>query len=160
MNVRHVKKGLRASLRNNGQAYGFSVSITAAMALLNSRTDVTGAAPVVYFALASAAAFSLLEAVASHGFRTPLDEEPRATTALGISLSLASVGTSTCLAWLVADTVGGVPAWPLTGFLVATAYPLAAGVELAVAERAREKSGQESEKQQEGGPGGGEGRDG
>ncbi len=66
-----------------------------------------------------------------------MDEEPSATTALGISLSLASVGMSTCLAWLVADAVGGVPAWPLTGFLVSTAYPLAAGIELAVAERAQ-----------------------
>ncbi|WP_236242667.1 hypothetical protein [Streptomyces sp. CC228A] len=159
MNVRHVKKGLRASLRNNGQAYGFSVSITASMALLNSHTRVDGAAPVVYFALASAAA-SVLEALASHGFRKPMDEEPSATTALGISLSLASVGMSTCLAWLVADAVGGVPAWPLTGFLVSTAYPLAAGIELAVAERAREKSGQEPEDRQEGGQGGGNGGDG
>ncbi|WP_175407206.1 hypothetical protein [Streptomyces sp. TRM64462] len=127
------------------------MSITAGMAVLNTETDVSAGAAVLFFALGAAAAFSVLEAVASHGFRKPMDEEPSTVTALGISLSLVSVGTASGLAWVIAHFVGGTVAWPLTGFVVSTVYPLAAGVELAIAQQARESSESETseEKKQE-----------
>lgn len=90
--------GIRASLRNNGQAYGFSVSITAGLAMLNASTRQPGAVHILYFVLGAAAAFSLLEGLVSAGFRKPLEEEPSTVTALGISLSFRSVTTSVALA--------------------------------------------------------------
>ncbi|MFD0315729.1 hypothetical protein [Streptomyces flavalbus] len=130
--------GLRASLRNNGQAYGFSVSITTAGALLSVEAEPSGALPVVWFALAAALAFSVLEALATRGFRRPLEPEPSTVTALGVSFGLFSVGVSVGAAWLVAHFVGGTVAWPLTAFLVSLGYPTVAGLELAVAQRAQE----------------------
>jgi hypothetical protein len=90
--------------------------------------------------LGAAAAFSLLEGLVSAGFRKPLEEERSTVTALGISLSLLSVTTSVALAWATARFVGGRLAWPVTGFTISMVYPLIAGLEPAVAQRARESS--------------------
>jgi hypothetical protein len=140
MHLNHLAHGLRASLRNNGQAYGFSVSITAALALLNTEAKVSGAAHILYFALGAAVAFSILQAIASKGFRKPLEQEPSTVTAMGISLSVVSVGTSVALAWATAHFIGGVIAWPVTAFLVSVVYLLVAGMELAIAQRVEEPS--------------------
>ncbi|MEW2636292.1 hypothetical protein AB0903_32780 [Streptomyces sp. NPDC048389] len=136
--------GIRAPLRNNGQAYGFPVSITGGLAMLNADARQPGTVHILYFALGAAAAFSLLEALVSAGFRKPLEEEPSTVTALGISLSFLSVTTAVALAWLTAHFVGGRLAWPITGFTVSMVYPLIAGVEPAVAQRARESSNTET----------------
>ncbi|MFE6588972.1 hypothetical protein [Streptomyces sp. NPDC057781] len=125
-------------MRNNGQAYGFSVSITAAAAVLNAEARQSGSVHLLLFAMGAAAAFSLLEAVATGGFRKPLEREPSSVTALGVSFSIVSVATVVGLAWVTARFVGGVGAWPLTGFLVSVLYPIGAGMELAVAQRVRE----------------------
>ncbi|GAA2284024.1 hypothetical protein GCM10010415_62160 [Streptomyces atrovirens] len=137
MPLRHVAHGIRASLRNNGQAYGYSVSITIALGLLNVEAKVSGSAPYIYFALGAAVAFSLLELLATTGFRKALEEEPSTVTAMGVSLSLVSVGVSALLAWATASLVGGVAAWPVTSFAVSVVYLLLAGTEFALAERAQ-----------------------
>ncbi len=144
---RHLAHGLRASLRNNGQAYGFSVSVTASAAILNLEARQSGAVHLIYFAAAAAVAFSLLETVATRGFRKPLEQEPSTVTALGIAFSIASVAGTVTLAWVVAHFVGGMAAWPMTGFLVSVVYPVAAGMELALAQRFREASDQDTEKE-------------
>ncbi|MBQ0983987.1 hypothetical protein KBZ10_05505 [Streptomyces sp. F63] len=147
--VGRLAHGVRASLRNNGQAYGYSVSITVAMAMLNAEARVAGVVHLISFALGAAAAFSLLQALASGRFRKPLEPEPSTVTAMGVSLSLLSVGTATLLAWACARFVGGVAAWPMASFSVSVAYLSVAGVELAVAERAQASSrhGEEVERQ-------------
>ncbi|MER7895777.1 hypothetical protein ABTX62_06515 [Streptomyces sp. NPDC096046] len=149
MHVRYLAHGMRASLRNNGQAYGFSVSVTVALGLLNVEAKVPGAAHLVYFALGAAVAFSVLELLASRGFRKPLEKEPSTVTALGVSLSLASVGSSVMLAWGTAHFVRGVLAWPVTAFLVSVVYCAVAGMELGLAQRAQESSSHGDETQRE-----------
>ncbi|MGW7358353.1 hypothetical protein ACWGI0_17410 [Streptomyces sp. NPDC054802] len=104
---------------------------------------------ILYFALGATAAFSLLEGLVSAGFRKPLEEEPSTVTALGISLSFLSVTTSVALAWATAHFVGGRLAWPITGFTISMVYPLIAGVELAVAQRARESSDSETSEEKD-----------
>ncbi|MFE4054060.1 hypothetical protein [Streptomyces sp. YIM B13518] len=116
------------------------MSITVAMALLNSEAKVSGVAHFVYFALGAALAFSVLEALATFGFRKPLESEPDTVTALGVSLSLVSVSASTTVAWACAHFVGGTAAWPLTSFLVSVVYLVVAGGELAAADRAKSPS--------------------
>ncbi|SFB87748.1 hypothetical protein [Streptomyces aidingensis] len=151
MHFTHLAHGLRSSLRNNGQAYGFSVSITAALALLNAEAALSGVVHIICFALGAALAFSMLQAVASSGFRKPLEREPSTVTAMGISLSPLSVGATTLTAWAVAHFIGGLAAWPLAAFLVSVVYPLIAGFELSVAQRAMESSehGRETENEAE-----------
>ncbi|MGC9540526.1 hypothetical protein [Streptomyces sp. UG1] len=144
---RQLAHGVRASLRNNGQAYGFSVSITASAAMLHAEARQSGTAHLIYFAVGAAVAFSLLQTLATSGFRKPLEQEPSTVTALGIALSIVSVTTVVTLAWAVAHFVGGMAAWPLTGFLVSVVYPVAAGLELAVAQRFREASDEDTKKE-------------
>jgi hypothetical protein len=66
--------GLRASVRNNASAYGFSVTITATMALLNSILGTPAALEILAFAGGAVVAFAVVELVvsrASHkGWRT------------------------------------------------------------------------------------------
>ncbi|MZE75474.1 hypothetical protein [Streptomyces xinghaiensis] len=138
--VGRLAHGVRASLRNNGQAYGYSVSITVAGALLNTEAKVPGSVHLIYFALGAIAAFSLLQALASAGFRKPLEPEPSTVTALGVSLSVVSVGTSVLAAWGCARFIGGVVARPVASFAVSAVYLTVAGLELALAERAQAAS--------------------
>ncbi|MBC9729215.1 hypothetical protein [Streptomyces sp. TRM68367] len=140
LHLNHLTHGLRASLRNNGQAYGFSVSITVALALLDTEARMSGVAHIIYFALGAATAFSILELLASRTFHKPLEQEPSTVMAMGVSLSVVSVGTTSVLAWASAHLIGGVIAWPVTAFLVSVVYSLVAGVELAIAQRAQEAS--------------------
>lgn len=135
--LRHVAHGIRASLRNNGQAYGYSVSVTIALGLLNVEAKAPGSAQYIYFALGAAVAFSVLELLATAGFRKALEEEPSTVTAMGVSLSLVSVGVSALLAWATASLIRGVAAWPVTSFVVSVVYLLLAGTEFALAERAQ-----------------------
>ena len=66
--------GLRASVRNNASAYGFSVTITASFGLLTSALGTPTAPEIFAFAGGAVAAFALVELVvsrASHaGWRT------------------------------------------------------------------------------------------
>ncbi|MEU7472653.1 hypothetical protein AB0A94_29730 [Streptomyces sp. NPDC044984] len=137
MSLRRVAHGIRASMRNNGQAYGCSVSITLALGMLDVEAPVSGSAHHIYFALGAALALSVLELLATAGFRKVLEEEPGTVTAMGVSLSLVSVGISALLAWATASLVGGVVAWPVTSFVVSVVYLLPAGTEFALAERAQ-----------------------
>ena len=131
-----IRRGLRTAMRHNGEAYGFSVTITAGLALLTWRHPPLNGLHLLLFALGSAAAFALLELVLTAGYRQPLDDEPTTVVALGVSLSSLSVGISTSIAWGVALLAEGILVWPLTGFAVSLSYPLLSGLELAVAERA------------------------
>lgn len=137
MPLRHVAHGIRASMRNNGQAYGYSVSVTIALGLLTVEANEPGSAHYIYFALGAAVAFSVLELLATTGFRKPLEEEPSTVTAMGVSLSVVSVGVSALLAWAASSLVGGVAAWPVTSFSVSVVYLVLAGTEFALAERAQ-----------------------
>ena len=131
-----IRRGLRTAMRHNGEAYGFSVAITAGLAVLTWQHQHLGGLHLLLFALGSAAAFAVLELVLTAGYRRPLDEEPTTVVALGVSLSALSVGISTAISWGVSLLAEGILVWPLTGFAVSLSYPLLSGLELAVAERA------------------------
>ncbi|HVE99744.1 MAG TPA: hypothetical protein VNA27_00170, partial [Rubrobacteraceae bacterium] len=66
--LRLFERGVDTATRNNVTAYGYSVSITAAFALLQtSRTD-TGVLEIFAFAVGAVIAFALIAGVASGFF--------------------------------------------------------------------------------------------
>jgi hypothetical protein len=130
-------------MRQNGQAYGFSVSITAGFAIMSAEQGAPTASSVALFALGAVAAFSLMQGVASVGFRHPLESEPTTVTALAVSLSFLSVGSAVGVAWAVAVLAEGALAWPLGGFVLSTVYGVCAGLELVFAELVQKRSRRE-----------------
>jgi undecaprenyl pyrophosphate phosphatase UppP len=127
--------GLRASVRNNASAYGFSVTITATLALLSSIRGAPTALQIVAFAGGAVVAFAVVEMVVSWGFTQGLEDEPTDVKELGSSISVLSVGIAIGCAYVVGRLVGGLVAWPLGSFVGTASYLFLFGVELGLADR-------------------------
>jgi hypothetical protein len=128
-------------MRNNASAYGFSVTITATMALLVSSLGTPGAWEIVAFASGAVAAFALVEFVISGGYRHELEDEPSSVKDVGSSVSVISVGTAILLAYTVGRLLGSFVAWPLGSFVATVAYLFLFGVELGLIDHLRRRKG-------------------
>ena len=136
--------GLRASVLNNASAYGFSVTITATMALLSSIRGAPTALQVIAFAGGAVAAFAVVELVVSRGFTRGMEDEPSDVKELGSSISVLSVGSAIGCAYVAGRLVGGFVAWPLGSFVATVAYLFLFGVELSLAHRLQRKRANKS----------------
>jgi hypothetical protein len=136
-------RGLRTSARNNGPAYGYSVTVTATLAILAAVEGAPRVLEVFTFAGGAIAAFTLVEAAASRGFRRRLEEEPSVVEALGSAFAFLSVGGGLAAAFITALLFGRGAAWPLGAFLSTLIYLVFVGFELALAEKMRRDSGED-----------------
>ena len=134
-------RGLRTSARNNGPAYGYSVTITATLAILSAVEGAPGVLEVFTFAGGAIAAFTLIEAAASRGFRRRFEDEPSVVEALGSAFAFLSVGGALATAFVTALLVGPDVAWPLGSFLSTLVYLVLVGLEIALAEKMRLDNG-------------------
>ena len=130
-------RGLHASARGNAAAYGYSVTITASFGILTVAAGSPHVGEIFAFAAGAVAAFALVEALASGGFRHGLSDEPSDVKALGGSISVLSVGLALGAALAAGSFVGGFAAWPLGSFLATLAYLLLFALEIGLAELAR-----------------------
>ena len=137
--------GLRASVRNNASAYGFSVTITAAFGLLTTALGTPTASQIFAFASGAVAAFALVEIVVSRGFTQGLEDEPASVKELGSSISILSVGIAIACAYAIGRLVGGFVAWPLGSFGATSAYLFLFGVELSLAHRVQRRRANKSD---------------
>jgi small-conductance mechanosensitive channel len=132
---RLFERGVDTATRNNVTAYGYSVSITAAFAILQtSRTD-TGVLEIFIFSAGAVVAFAVIAAVASGFFREELEDQSSHVKSLAGALSFFSVGLALGVAYLVGILIEGRAAWPVSAFLTTIVYIAAVGIELAVAHR-------------------------
>jgi len=91
--------------------------------------------PAIAFAFGAIAAFSLIDVVATGGFRKRLRGDPPEVVVLGSAIGFLSAGTGVGSAALLADLVGTDVAWAL-GSLAATAlYVIVLAGELMLAAR-------------------------
>ncbi len=132
---RKLRRGLQTSVVDNSSAFGFSITITASFGMLNRLHGQPGVGEIFGFALAAVAAFTVLQAVASSGFRTRPGTAPREVVMLGTALNVASVGLGVGAATLTGLTLDSSVAWPLGAFLAAFVYILAEALELTLAAR-------------------------
>ena len=133
--MRLFEQGVDTATRNNVTAYGYSISITAAFALLQtSRTDI-GVLETFIFATGGVLAFALIAAVASGFFREALEDQPSNVKALSGALSFLSVGLALGSAYLVGILIQGIAAWPVSAFSTTIVYVASVGIEVAVAHR-------------------------
>ena len=135
---RDTRRGTQASLRNNAAAYGYTIVVTCAFAMLQSRTPERGLLEVYLFIAGSVFAFGLMEAVASNWFREQLEGEPSDVVALGSTFSIVSISASVGVAAGLGRLLSGHLVWVLSPFATTVIYLLLVGLELAVAQRIQE----------------------
>jgi hypothetical protein len=133
--LRLFERGVDTATRNNVTAYGYSVSITAAFALLQTSRSDTGILEIFVFATGAVIAFALIAAVASGFFREELEDQPSNVKSLAGALSFFSVGLALGAAYVVGIVIQGTSAWPVSAFSTTIVYVFAVGLELAVAHR-------------------------
>lgn len=135
---------LRLALRNNSGAYGYSVMITGALAVLSATYRSPQIGQVFLFLLGAVASFAAIEALATRVFTRPInDEEPTKVIALGSSLNFFSIAAGAGTAALAGSVLPSTAGWPVAGFLASLMYLLGAAVEMSAARRIEEFRNQE-----------------
>ncbi len=128
------RRGLVTSVVNNGSAFGFSVMITAAFGMLGHFHGKPSAVEVFLFALGAVLAVSVIEAVASRGFRRRPDIHPKEVILLGTAANFVSVLVALGAVYAAGGRLPELVAWPVGPLLSAGVYVLVEGAELALAE--------------------------
>jgi hypothetical protein len=130
---RLFERGVDTAARNNITAMGYSISITAAFALLQTSRSDTGILAIFFFAAGAVLAFAIIACLASGFFREELEDESSTITSLAGALSFLSVGLALGVAYVVGLLIQGLAAWPVSAFLATVVYVGSVGVELTVA---------------------------
>lgn len=144
MNSRHTlraryRRGLTTSAINNASAFGFSVMVTTAFGMLSHLKGSPSAFEVALFAVAAVAGVSVVEGVASGGFRRRPHLHPSEVVMLGTAANAISVAVALTFVYGAGRLLPTPAAWAIGPLLAATAYVLAEGAELAIAEGFQEQ---------------------
>jgi len=131
---RLFEQGVDTATRNNVTAYGYSVSITAAFAILQTSRSDTGIFEI-FFAIGAVVAFAIIAGLASGFFREALEDQPSNVKSLAGALSIFSVGLALGVAYLVGIVLEGWAAWLVSAFSTTIIYIVGVGLELVVAHR-------------------------
>lgn len=103
--------------RNNVTAMGYSISITAAFALLQTSRNDTGISAIFLYAAGAVLAFATIACLASGFFREELEDESSNVKSLAGAFSFLSVGLALGVAYLGGLLIPGVVAWLVSGCL-------------------------------------------
>lgn len=126
-----LRRGLDTSIVENSSAFGFSIMITASFGALSRLDGQPGIGTVFGFAVGAALTFTLLQAIASSGFRDDVESSSRRVVMLGTELNFVSVAAAVGVAVLVGLLLPPGLAWPVGGFLASGVYVLLEATELA-----------------------------
>jgi len=131
--LRLFERGVDTAARNNLTAMGYSISITAAFALLQTSRSDTGILAIFFFAAGAVLAFAIIASLASGFFLEELEDEPSSVTSLAGALSFLLVGLALGVAYVVGLLIQGLLAWPVSAFSATVVYVGSVGLELTVA---------------------------
>ncbi len=132
------RRGLMTSVVNNSSAFGFSVMITTTYGMLGTFHGSPSAFQVVLFALGAVLALSLIEALASNGFRRRPHTHPAEVVLLGTAANIVSVALCLAIVYVAGALLPEPLAWPLAPLIGSGIYVLAESAELALAEGLQE----------------------
>lgn len=136
-----VGVGVQTALVDNSAAFGFSITVTASYGALNQLAGQPSLLDVGLFAGSAAAAFTVLQAAATRGFRRRPGTAPREVILLGTAFDIVSVVLGLGAAILVGVLLPAPAAWPTGAFSAALVFALAQAAELAVAARVERRRG-------------------
>jgi hypothetical protein len=129
----HYVRGLGMSARNNGTAFGYSVTATAAFGMLLHTDGPFTVLKIFMFVVGSGLAFAGINALVTRGFRQRVEQEPPVVVALATAFALVSISVGVGLAALIGWGLGGWGAWLLGSLLPTWAYLSIAALEMALA---------------------------
>lgn len=130
---RLFERGVDTAARNNITAMGYSISITAAFALLQTSRSDTGILAIFFFATGAVLAFAIIACLASGFFQEELEDESSNVKSLAGALSFLSVGLALGVAYVGGLLIPGLVAWPISAFLATVVYVASVGLELTMA---------------------------
>ena len=99
--LEHYVRGLGMAARNNGLAYGYSVTVTASFAVLTVDNGPVRIGHVFLFVAGAGLAFAVVNALVTRGFRQWVKEEPPVVLARASSFSLVSASAAVGVAALL-----------------------------------------------------------
>jgi hypothetical protein len=126
-------RGLGLSTRNNALAYGYSITATAAFAVLSETARPADIGRIFLFVVGASIAFATVNAVVTRGFRARVQSEPPVVVALATSLGILSISAGVGAAALLGIIFRDWPSWLLTGILSTWIYLSVAALEVATA---------------------------
>jgi len=107
----HYVRGLGMATRNNGLAYGYSVTATASFGVLD-RTDTPASVGRIFlFVLGNGAAYAVVTALVPRGFRRRVDREPPVVLALAVLFGVVSTSAGVGVAALSGWGISGWAGW-------------------------------------------------
>jgi hypothetical protein len=133
-------ENLRRTVMHNASAYGYSILITAAFAVLSSARGSPSTGEVFLAITGASGAFVCVEMAATRFFRDRrLTDSPEATL-LGSATHFFAIGAGTGAAALVGWRLPGTFAWIAGPFLATVSYLIVEAIELTGASRKEERS--------------------
>jgi hypothetical protein len=129
----HYVRGLGMSARNNGMAFGYSVTATTSFGMLWHTAGPVSVLKIFMFVVGSGIAFAGINALVTRGFRQRVEQEPPVVVALATAFALVSASAGVGVAALIGWGVGGWGAWLLGSLLPTWAYLSIAALEMALA---------------------------
>jgi hypothetical protein len=139
--LEHYQRGIGSSLRHNQTAYAYSATITAIFGILAKERGTADVSQCFLFVLGAGAAFLVVNAVVTKGFRERLPREPSEVIALGTAFSFLSMGAALGITALIGKLVGDWTAWSVAPFASTVAFIAIAGAEMAFAGYAHKAGG-------------------
>jgi len=128
-----LNSGVLSSLRKNATAYGFSVAITAAFAIVSTAHPRAVAPwPIVLFAAGAAAAFFVAELTSSRMFTRVTRKEEERVVMISGSMDMLSIIAASVAAIPLAH-LPGIIAWPATSMGATLVFLLVSGVDMLIA---------------------------
>ena len=126
--------GLKTTVFNNSIAYGYSITLTAAIAILAASRGTPGVPEVLTFAGGALLAFTIIEVGVYLALQHRLEEEPSDVKMLGSIFSFVSIGLAVGATLLSEQLLAQLVAWPVGGLVATLVYICAQALEQAVAE--------------------------
>ena len=130
---RLFERGVDTAARNNVTAMGYSISITAAFALLQTSRNDSGISAIFLYAAGAVLAFAIIAFLASGFFREELEDESSNVKSLAGAFSFLSVGLALGVAYVGGLLIPGLVAWLVSAFLASVFYVASVGLELTMA---------------------------
>lgn len=128
-------QGLRLGVRENAQAFAFSIMITSSFGVVASLEGAPRVGEVWAFMPGAVLGFVAVLVVATAGFRRKeMEAERTDVLVVGAALALGSTASGLGAATLVAYLLGGLLAWGLAPFAASAAFLFVVGLEFRIAE--------------------------
>lgn len=136
-----VRTAISTSTLGNATAFGFSITITGAFAMLQAQLGSPHVGEILLFGIAAAATIGIVQAVVTRGFRVRPGAAPAEVRMLATAQDFISVAAALGAAAGVGAVLHSAVAWAVGGALPTFVFLATASAEALVAELVQKRRG-------------------